>query len=206
MSLTSLNASSECLCRSDLAEEVGSGTLSGLSSVSACPGEARCLSPSRCLPIARPDGPPPVRTTLEEPAVAGQRERDAVVSSPLRHLPDVASSRDEDCHEAVPEAMEGDARDPCTCDGRPPHSATEQAACQGAAPRGREDQRVGLWADVVRKVLLKSTYHRPGHRDGALGAGGLWLHRDGALGRSHQPMWSRRSACISSHSSTAARR
>ena len=49
-------------------------------------------------------------------------------------------------------------------DGRPPDPSTEQAACQGAAPRGREDQRVGLRADEGREVLLKSTYHRPRHR------------------------------------------
>src|SRR5687767_14038127 len=52
-----------------------------------------------------------VRTILEEAAVARQGECDAVVAGPFRHLADVAASCDQDRHEAVPQAVEGDAGD-----------------------------------------------------------------------------------------------
>ena len=50
MALTSLNASSECSCWSGPAVRIGSGTFSGLTSVSGCPAEARCLSPFELPP------------------------------------------------------------------------------------------------------------------------------------------------------------
>ena len=76
-----------------LAPRVGRRTLSGLTSTSECPGEARCLTPSRSSqqqvqPVHRG-----LRTILEEAAVAGQRERDAVVAGPLRNLTDVTARR-----------------------------------------------------------------------------------------------------------------
>jgi hypothetical protein len=90
-----------------LAVKIGSGTLSGLTSIFGCPGEARCLSPSSRLPAARPDGPPPPPNILEQAAVGGQRKRDAAVAGPLRNLADVTASRDKDCNKAVPKAVEG---------------------------------------------------------------------------------------------------
>ena len=46
----------ECSCWSGPAVRIGSGTFSGLTSVSGCPAEARCLGASKCLPAARPAG------------------------------------------------------------------------------------------------------------------------------------------------------
>jgi hypothetical protein len=60
----------------------------------------------------------------------------------------------------VPKAVEGDAGDPSTDDGRLPDPATEQAAGQWTAPRGCEDQRIGLRTNEVREVLLQSGYVR----------------------------------------------
>src|SRR3954468_11763754 len=50
-----------------------------------------------------------VRPVLEEAAVPGQREGDAVVAGPLGDLTDVAPGGHQDGHEAVPQAVEGEA-------------------------------------------------------------------------------------------------
>ena len=120
MPLTSPDASSEAFFALRLAPRVGRRTLSGLTSTSGCPGEARCLTPSRSLPAAGPGGPPPYPNHSRRGRLAGQRERDAVVAGPLRHLPDVTAGRDQDRHKAVPQAVEGDAGDPSTDDARLP--------------------------------------------------------------------------------------
>ena len=96
MPLTNLNASSECLCRSGLAVRIGSGTLSGLTSVCACPSEVRCLSPSsrdqqgvqtvhRCL-----------RTILEEESgrLSGTEGSSTLIAGLIAiRLPAIAASR-----------------------------------------------------------------------------------------------------------------
>ena len=70
--------------------------------------------------------------------------------------------------------------DPSTGHGRLPDPATEQAAGQWAAPRGREDQRVGL-LDRRRSRGAPPADASPTAATGtaALGAGGLRLVTDG---------------------------
>ena len=51
-----------------------------------------------------------IRAVLEQAPVAGQGERNAVVTGPLGDLPDIAPGRDQDGHEAVPQPVEGEPR------------------------------------------------------------------------------------------------
>ena len=86
-----------------------------------------------------------IGAVLEQSAVPRQRERDAVVPSPLGYLAYVTACGHHDRYKAVPKAMEGDVVQPSAPHGRPqdvaPPRAEERATC-------RSGEHKGIWTRV----------------------------------------------------------
>jgi hypothetical protein len=87
---------------------------------------------------------------LEQSAVAGEREGNAVMSGPFRHLANVAPSGNQNGHKAVPQTVKCDA-----VQASPSHSRTPDVPRKGGSEQWttlarREHECVWARADVNR--------------------------------------------------------
>ena len=95
-----------------------------------------------------------IGAVLEQSAVSRQRERDAVVPSPLGDLAYVTACGHHDCYKAVPKSMEGDVVQSGTQHGRPQDSASPGSE-ERATRRSGEHKSICSLVNKLREVLLK---------------------------------------------------
>ena len=95
-----------------------------------------------------------IGAVLEQSAVSRQRERDAVVPSPLGDLAYVTARGHHDRYKAVPKCMEGYVVQPGTQQGRPQDSASPRAE-KWATRRSGEYKSICSLVNKLREVLLK---------------------------------------------------
>src|SRR3712207_6309039 len=88
-----------------------------------------------------------VRAVLEQPAEAGQREGEVVVSVPVGVLAIMAGRRDQDRDEAVPQSVGGDYTEPGPLGCRLPDPAGDQRAPHRCTVRTGEHQCVQVRVD-----------------------------------------------------------
>src|SRR5215213_10411038 len=95
-----------------------------------------------------------IGAVLEQSAVSRQRERDAVVPSPLGDLAYVTSRGHHDRDKAVPKSVEADVVQPGTQYGRPQDSASPGAE-SGPPRRSGEYKSICGLVNKLREMLLK---------------------------------------------------
>ena len=95
-----------------------------------------------------------IGAVLEQSAVSRQRERDAVVPSPLGDLAYVTTRGHHDRDKAVPKSVEADVVQPGPQHGRPQDSASPRAK-ERATRRSGEHKSICTLVNKLRQVLLK---------------------------------------------------
>ena len=95
-----------------------------------------------------------IGAVLEQSAVSRQRERDAVVPSPLTDLAYVTTRGHHDRYKAVPKSVEADVVQPGAQHGRPQDSASPRAE-KRATRRSGEHKSICSLVNKLREVLLK---------------------------------------------------